>query len=221
MSSSTSWSLRRGEGPGFGGWYLWPFPEDRSAWSAYFRESVMPERGYPFDPASREYHAAFVERPEEDIVKAFQEGNEAYARAYARRKGATTRMPSSRPAVTAGWVRRATQRISPTASRRSPRTSMDGATTRSAAGPSAPVVPSCSPSWESSSRSATPMRRRCPMAFLICRTLSPANIMDRAQTASIVALRSVPRLHAAGHPVALGMLIRRGKYQSQVAKASI
>jgi hypothetical protein len=47
------------------------------------------------------------------------------------------------------------------------------------------------------------------MAFLICRTLSPANIMDRAQTASIVALRSVPRLHAAGHPVALGMLIRR------------
>jgi len=59
------------------------------------------------------------------------------------------------------------------------------------------------------------------MAFLICRTLSPVNIMDRAQTASIVALRSVPRLHAAGHPVALGMLIRRGKYQSQVAKASI
>lgn len=80
VSSSASWGLRRGEGSGFGGgWYLRPSPEDRPAWSAYFRESVMPERGYPFDPASREYHAAFVEWPEEDVVKAFQEGNEAYA----------------------------------------------------------------------------------------------------------------------------------------------
>ncbi|RRF99450.1 MAG: hypothetical protein DUD39_04150 [Coriobacteriaceae bacterium] len=88
VSSSTSWSLRCGEGPGFGGgWYLRPFPEGRPAWSACFCESVIPERGYPFDPAPREYHAAFVERPEEDVVKAFQESNEAYARAYVRRKG--------------------------------------------------------------------------------------------------------------------------------------
>jgi hypothetical protein len=88
VSSSASWSLRCGEGPGFGGgWYLRPFPEDRFAWSACFCESVIPERGYPFDPASREYHAAFVERPEEDVVKAFQEGNEAYAQAYVRREG--------------------------------------------------------------------------------------------------------------------------------------
>lgn len=74
--------------PGIGGgWLIKPFPEDPSLWASYFRENIMDQRHYPFGPAAREFHATFVERPEEDFVQASIDGNEAYATAYAQRKG--------------------------------------------------------------------------------------------------------------------------------------
>lgn len=73
--------------PGFGGgWYLRPFPEDRAEWGARFREIFSPEK-FPFDPAAREYHAAFAEPEEENVFQAFVEGDEPYVRAYALRHG--------------------------------------------------------------------------------------------------------------------------------------
>ena len=73
--------------PGFGGgWYLRPFPDDRSQWAARFRE-VLPASKLPFEPASREYHATVVEPEEENVAQAFAGGDEPYARAYALRHG--------------------------------------------------------------------------------------------------------------------------------------
>lgn len=69
-----------------GGWYLRPFPEDRSMWPARFRE-VFPASEFPFGPAQREYHAMLVEPRGEDVVRGFRQGDEPYLRAYALRNG--------------------------------------------------------------------------------------------------------------------------------------
>lgn len=67
-----------------GGWYLRPFPEDRSLWSARFRE-IFPAVDFPLSPARREYHATIVEPEEENVARAFADGDEVYSRAYALR----------------------------------------------------------------------------------------------------------------------------------------
>jgi hypothetical protein len=45
------------QAPG-GGWYLRPFPDDRSRWPAKFRELFVPRR-YPFLPAEEGGHSSF------------------------------------------------------------------------------------------------------------------------------------------------------------------
>ena len=72
------------------GWQLRPFPEDRSLWSAKFREIFVPRR-YPFSPAERGGHVSFVDGGEEEGIAfagALNSGDEAMLAAIAKRRGA-------------------------------------------------------------------------------------------------------------------------------------
>ena len=72
-----------------GGWQLRPFPEDRSLWSAKFREIFVPRR-YPFAAAERGGHVSFVDGGEEEGIalgRALNQGDEAMLAAIAKRKG--------------------------------------------------------------------------------------------------------------------------------------
>jgi hypothetical protein len=75
------------QAPG-GGWYLRPFPGDRSQWPAKFRELFVPRR-YPFLPASAPGHVAFPKEEGEGgtFGTALVKGDEATLRALAARKG--------------------------------------------------------------------------------------------------------------------------------------
>jgi hypothetical protein len=75
------------QAPG-GGWYLRPFPDDRSRWPAKFRELFVPRR-YPFLPASAPGHVAFPRSSEEGTAfgTALVKGDEMTLRALAARKG--------------------------------------------------------------------------------------------------------------------------------------
>lgn len=69
-----------------GGWFLKPFPENRSAWSRFFLDDLL-EGKYPFKPAAFDAHVAYVEQSEDDICEAMSAKKKKYIAEYAKRYG--------------------------------------------------------------------------------------------------------------------------------------
>lgn len=68
------------------GWFLRPFPADRSQWPAFFRGLFSP-KDCPFGKARLDYHFAWAEPEDEDLAGICSRGDEPGARAYAARHG--------------------------------------------------------------------------------------------------------------------------------------
>ncbi len=83
------WACGVVKAPGHnGGFFLRPFPEDRSQWERRFRE-VFPEKDYPFTRASVDLHAAIAPRDDEakSLPIILGEHDTAAIHAYAERHG--------------------------------------------------------------------------------------------------------------------------------------
>ena len=76
------------QGPvGWGRWSLRPFPsDDCTIWLVYFRD-IVPENSFPFFPAERSYHAAWVEDVPGELLGFIRSGAVRKAREYAARAG--------------------------------------------------------------------------------------------------------------------------------------
>lgn len=73
--------------PGFGGgFFLRPFPEDRVAWPAAFRQ-VFAEKDYPFSAAPSSLHMAFPAQPGERFMDLCAHGETQAIRDLTARKG--------------------------------------------------------------------------------------------------------------------------------------
>ena len=88
VTATGATGLVAAQGPvGWGRWSLRPFPsDDRTIWSAYFRD-IVPENSFPFFPAERSYHAAWVEDVPGELLGFIRSGAVRKAREYAARAG--------------------------------------------------------------------------------------------------------------------------------------
>ena len=88
VTATEATGLVAAQGPvGWGRWSLRPFPsDDRTIWSAYFRD-IVPENSFPFFPAERSYHAAWVEDVPGELLGFIRSGAVRKAREYAARAG--------------------------------------------------------------------------------------------------------------------------------------